>query len=264
MEKIKYRIYVDEIGTTHISKKDTEKFENRYLGLCGVIISESEQEKLRKAFLDLKNILQADKDLISKIYIHRKDILDKKGYFSILKDKNIEMDFNNKLLDIIIEIDFTIIFCAIDKIDHNKKYKDPVHPYLYMFDLLLEKYIYFLENNNGKGDIMFESRGKKENLLLEANLLKTLKSGHFIPNRWMDVNKIKDVITSKNIKFVEKVDSVSGVELADLLAIPCLFYILDKYKLKDFKKDSFNYKIKEIIYGSKLKDNNIKFMFYNV
>lgn len=263
-QKIKYRLYIDEVGSPDISKKGSDKLENIYFGLCGIIMSESEQEKLRNHFYDLKNIVVKDKDLIQKVSIHRKDILDKRSHFAVLQDKEIQDIFNKKLLEIFIEIDFDIIFCAIDKHDHNATYSNPAHPYNYMFDIMLEKYIIFLEEKNARGDIMIEGRGEKENTIMDTRMSNLSEHGILTAGRQLKVERIKNTLTSKHIKFVEKKDCVAGVELADLLAIPCLFHILGSNELKDFKIETFNYKIMEIILGQeKLKTRNTKFIYYD-
>ena len=262
--KEKYRLYIDEVGSPDMAQNKQDRFENIYFGHCGIVISESEQEKLRESFLGLKDVVVKDKDLSPNLPIHRKDILDKKGSFSALLDSEVENVFNNRLLETIKNVNFQIFFCALDKNNHNQKYKFPIHPYMYMFDLVFEKYVSFLEEIDCKGDIMIESRGPKENKILSERLSSIYESGIVAAGRQMDVIKIKNTVTSKNIKFVSKADCVAGIELSDLLAIPSLFYVLDKKGLKSFNIKSFNQKIVSILLESKkLKDGNIKFTHNN-
>ncbi len=264
-QKTKYRLYIDDIGSPDISKKAADKFENIYFGLCGIVISESEQEKLRSHFYELKNIVVKDKDLVQKVSIHRKDILDKRSHFTALQDKEIQDIFNKKLLEIFTETDFEIIFCAIDKQDHNATYSNPAHPYNYMFDIMLEKYVIFLEERNAKGDIMIEGRGEKENKIMDIRMTNLSEHGILTAGRQLKVERLKNTLTSKHIKFVEKKDCVSGVELADLLAMPCLFHVLSGRDLKGFNKESFNHKIMDIILSQeKLKIRNTKFIYYDM
>lgn len=263
-KKTKYRLYIDEVGSPDTSRKANYRFENVYFGLCGIVISETEQEKLRNHFYELKNIVVKDKDLIQTVSIHRKEILDKRSHFSALQDTEIENIFNQKLLAIFKDVDFEIIFCAIDKHDHNATYNNPAHPYNYMFDIMLEKYVIFLEEKNAKGDIMIEGRGKKENTIMDTRMSNLSEHGILTAGRQLKVERLKNTLTSKHIKFVEKKDCVAGVELADLLAMPCLFHVLSGKKLKDFKKETFNYKIMDIILGQeKLKTRNTKFIYYD-
>ena len=79
----------------------------------------------------------------------------------------------------------------------------------------MERYVKFLENNNGYGDVMFESRGKNEDDELRNQYQRIYTYG----NRYMSPHRISDCLTSKEIKLINKEKMIAGLELADLLAL---------------------------------------------
>ena len=231
------RLYIDEVGNTSYPKTDPgQDFQKRYLGLCCVILKKANQPEYLEDFTQLRNIITTDVDEHGKIHIHRKDILDKRGYFKKLLDKDKEEEFNSKLLEVLDKKSFRVIFRAIDKFNHKKRYARPMYPYHYMIGSIVEEYVRFLEVINARGDVMIESRGKKEDDLLQEFFESFLKTG----SSYCSPEKIANRIISKNIKFKEKSDNIPGLELADILAIPVLFQLLDKKKIRIFDKQSFN------------------------
>lgn len=249
------RLYIDEVGTTAYPNVDPGKnFEKRYLGLSCVILGKINQSEHLEDFKQLRNIITSDADEHGQIHIHRKDILDKRSHFKALLDKNKEEEFNSKLLAILAKENFRVIFRAIDKFNHKQRYVRPMYPYHYMIGSIVEEYVRFLEVSNSRGDVMIESRGKKEDELLQEFFESFLKTG----SSYCSPERIAARITSKNIKFKDKSDNIPGLELADILAIPVLFKLLQDKKVRDFDQKSFNYKIMLKIggrftkYGSRL------------
>lgn len=240
------RLYIDEVGNTAYPNSDPgQNFERRYLGLCCVVLKKVDQSKYLEDFTHLRNIITNDADNHGGIHIHRKDILDKRNHFKLLIDKEKETEFNNKILEILSKNNFRVIFRAIDKFNHKKRYVQPLYPYNYMIGSIVEEYVRFLEVNNSYGDVMIESRGKKEDNLLQEFFESFLKTG----SSFCSPERIATRITSKNIKFREKSDNIPGLELADILAVPILFQLLEDKKIRVFNKQTFNFQIMLRILG---------------
>lgn len=241
----KFRLYIDEVGTPQNPKKSKALFDN-FFGLCGVIVEEVEQEKLRESFSELRKIIDEDKDNHAKIIFHRKDILEKRGCFKVLMDETKQKFFNQSLVDCIKTVKFHTLFCGLDKISHMQKYETPMHPYSYMIIALIERYVDFLEKNSAVGDIIVERRGKQEDILLQEFYENIFLKGVYRIKR-VEPEKLKRFLSSKNLKFKDKTDCVSGIELADMLAVPCLFTLLEFLDKKTYRKDTYNYEISNIL-----------------
>jgi hypothetical protein len=255
MEKKIYRLYIDEVGKSSYPKVDNSSdFDDQYFALCGIVIEEKEQVKLNEAFRSLKLLVIKDIDDIHTVSLHRRDIVSKKGPFKTLISSEEEIAFNTQFLDIISKIDFKIIFVGLDKISHKGRYSTPAHPYHYMMNIMIEKYVGLLEDLKSTGDVLAESTNKKEDKVLQDVFEFFINSG----SSYCSSQRIKSRITSKNIKFKTKEDGVSGVELADLLALPVLFEILNTKKIRVLNPKSFNVKVIEAIsnkyykYGKKI------------
>lgn len=139
----------------------------------------------------------------------------KKNAFVKLKDPAIETDFNQKLLSLYSEVDYKIICVVIDKTKHYKKYSKPDHPYHYSLECLLERYHNFLICTDGRGDVMAEARGKKEDGKIKEAYQKFYEQGtSFLSN-----TRFKTTLTSSDIKIKTKRDCEQGLEFADMLAL---------------------------------------------
>lgn len=245
MDEKLYRLYVDEVGSPNVSKKATrsDKISELYFGLCGILVSVEEYKKLVSGFKNLRHILCADVDEHSDIHFHRKEIVECSGYFSVLKNEEVKTRFNNELIRILKEVGFKIIFIGLDKYSHQSRYESPMNSYHYMMNILVEKYVYELERIDGRGDVMFECRGKTE----DRQLQNEFEHFYEIGSNYCSGERVQRSVTSRNLKFKSKDKNISGLELADILAFVSLVNLLDENHLREISKTSFNYEILKII-----------------
>lgn len=212
----KYRLYVDEVGNSDLGSSDNEN--HRFLSLTGIAIE-----------LDyVSKVLYPDLESLKKKYfgshpddpviLHRKELVRKKPPFTVLKEKKIEDDFNNEFLALLEKWEFTILSVIIDKKEHNDNYNKSwkYDPYHYCQEILVERYKLFLSIKNAKGDIMFESRGGKEDMRLKKSFTALVSNGtHFLTSE-----ELTSYLTSKQLKIKPKSANVSGLQIADLIAHP--------------------------------------------
>ena len=161
----KYRIYIDETGNSDLGSSDNHN--HRFLSLTGIIIDldyvESflypDMEKFKKQYF----FSHPDEPII----FHRKEMVQKRPPFHVLKDPETEIRFNSELLHKLNLWDYKVITVLIDKKEHKELYSvwryDPYH---YCLALLMERYYSFLKDNKQCGDVMVESRGAKEDMRL--------------------------------------------------------------------------------------------------
>ncbi|MCF7832470.1 MAG: DUF3800 domain-containing protein [Candidatus Marinimicrobia bacterium] len=241
---MKFRMYVDEVGNPDLNSSDNPL--HRFLSLTGIIINldhvretiHPEMEKLKSKFFNP----HPDDPII----FHRKDMMNGKFPFEILRDKEIRKKFDNKLIDCLKNWQYTVITVCLDKKIHKETYTvwhyDPYH---YCLALLLERFTIFLEQIKCKGDVMAESRGGKEDKRLKASFLKLWNEGtDYISNE-----RFQYVLTSKKLKVKPKTNNISGLQLADLVAHPSRNEILYENGLLEGNIAPFAEKIINLLQG---------------
>lgn len=248
---MKYRLYVDEVGNPDL--KSSDDLEHRFLCLTGVAfeldyvnrILFPEVEALKREFF----ISHPDDPVI----LHRKELLKKKPPFSILQDPKIHKRFNKTLLQKLEQWEYSVISVIIDKKEHDERYSTwKYDPYHYCQEILIERFRLFLDIKGTKGDIMFESRGGKEDMRLKKSFRKIMENGtHSLPPEDLAVH-----FTSKELKIKPKTANIAGLQIADLIAHPSRRW---------FYKNVFNMNDGKKTFGDailKLLDNK-KFFRYN-
>ncbi|MHC4488580.1 MAG: DUF3800 domain-containing protein [Planctomycetota bacterium] len=215
--KKRYRIYVDESGDHRY-----RSFENpgeRYFGVTGCIIDLGYYEaSFRPELQALKQEhFPRDPDDPSVI-LHREDILHSKGCFWRLRNSANRSLFDRAILQFLAEQKYVVVTVAIDKKTHIERYgHSAFHPYHFCLAAMMERYCGFLNFYSAEGDVMIETRHKKENRELQAAYDVLLASGTFYrPGQFFG-----RVLTSKEIKFRTKNANIAGLQIADLLAYPC-------------------------------------------
>lgn len=239
---MKYRIYIDEVGSSDL--KSTMDPVNRYLSLTGVVIDlQHVKDTITPDMEALKNtfFLQHPDD---PIIFHRKEVMNKKFPFHALKDADTEEAFNVAFLDCLNRWSYKVITVVIDKYEHQQRYNvwryDPYH---YAMSIIFERYHLRLKQINQMGDMMFESRGGKEDTRLKESYRNIFVSG----TDYIKPEDIDATLTTKELKIKPKSANISGLQLADLLAYPAQRYALKQlYQLND-GRSTFNEKIIDVI-----------------
>ncbi len=231
-----FRLYIDESGTHHYSQSDEIK--KRYLGLTGIVVEQNiYNSDFQPAINDLKMLFSKDIDDLP--ILHREEIINKTGVFGKLNDPNFEKVFNEKLLNIVKNIDYRVCAIVIDKKQHLKKYqKAAEHPYHYCLKTMLERYLHFLEVN-GKGDVMAESRAKAEDMALKQAYKDFYDRGTYFCTK----EYVQSFLTSSEIKIKNKDRGIAGLEVADLLSLATKLDVLEIYKVINPLTENFNKKV---------------------
>jgi hypothetical protein len=176
---MKYRIYVDEVGNSDVESSDNPN--HRFLSLTGVIIELSqievaihpEMETLKKQFFD------SHPD--DPVVFHRKEMVSAKPPFEALADPDLRERFDNELLARLQAWQSTVVSVCLDKKRHKETYtKWRYDPYHYCLAILLERFVLFLKRSNGRGDVMAESRGGKEDVRLKDSFERL----ELAPKKW--------------------------------------------------------------------------------
>ena len=241
---MKYRMYVDEVGNPDIASSDNPL--HRFLSLTGVIIDLNYVRSTFHAQIEQLKSAYFNSHPDDPVIFHRKDLVNAKGPFEALRDSKTKSRFDKDLLESLKKWEYTVISVCLDKKAHKDTYQvwryDPYH---YCLALLLERFTFFLEQINAKGDIMAESRGGKEDMRLKKSFSRLWSEG----TDYMGPERFHEVFTSKQLKVKPKANNISGLQLADLIAHPSRNEILKENDLLDRSLQPFATKIIEILQG---------------
>ncbi len=82
--------------------------------------------------------------------------------------------------------------------------------------VLIERYVLWMRRRNLTGDVMFESRGTKEDNALAASYERIYRGG----TDYLRFNEVQKHLTSKQLKLKKKSANLAGLQIADLIAHP--------------------------------------------
>jgi hypothetical protein len=212
----KQRLYIDEVGNSDLAASVNNP-NHRYLSLTGAIV---DLDYVRTTLFPTIEDLKAryfDSHPDDPVILHRKDIVNQRGPFVALRDPVVKAAFDAELIGRLQTLDYVVITAVIDKLAHLRQYQAWVYdPYHYCLTILMERYALWLDERNLRGDVMAESRGKKEDLRLKAEFAQIFLSGT------ANISHADFVasFTSSQLKVKPKSANVSGLQLADLIAHP--------------------------------------------
>jgi hypothetical protein len=243
---IKYRIYIDETGNPDLDSSENPL--HRYLGLTGIIVDlDTSRHSMAQGIDELKRkyfSIEYDEPII----LHRKDIIQKKPPFNSLVDPAIEARFNNDLLGLLSGLPYKVITVVLDKLEHKQRYTVwRHHPYHRCLEVLLERFVMFLEANYATGDVLAESRGGKEDMKLKDSFQRLYNSG----TEYVDHTRFSTALTSSQIKIKPKSANIAALQIADLIAHPSRQEILSIYRKLEYGTEKFGYEIIRILNESK-------------
>ena len=209
-----FRVFIDEVG--HHDLKSSSDPNHRYLGLTGVIMRLAYEADQFTAALDTIEALIFG---TPNIVLHRRDMLDANPPFQALQNSAVRGHLDALLLQLLSEGTYRVFTVVIDKREHLRRYVVwRFHPYHYCLTVLLERYVQWLNRVGQVGDVLIESRGKKDNMQLERAYRHIFDHGTVhVPTK-----VFQERLTTKELKIKPKSANVAGLQLADLVANPSL------------------------------------------
>ncbi len=191
--------------------------------LSGLIISGNFLPKFEKRIKRIKSKFFNNEDII----FHSRDMLRKKGPFSILRDTNVFEKFWSEYINSINIPDVSMALIVVDKEKAKKLGWNDIailkRVYLKMLEEFSKKYL----KEDKKGKLLVESDPYQDKYLLQAHN-KLQKIG--IPSEGMTGSEYRNKITS--ISLVNKLNLDSHIQIADSFAIMGSMF----YKFKMNKK----------------------------
>ena len=217
-----YRLYIDESGTHGVPLSGSVS--QRYLCLLGIIMRQDHRELfIRPQWEALRGLVTTDLD--DPPGFHLSDILAKKGEFKLLDDQNLNSLFEQKYLNFLREADISLCCIIIDKKAQRKNYEQVLDSYRVALIMLLKRYVLFLQNCDGAGDVIAEGRNGTDDKLVKSVYRNFYDRGHELVKP-QDVQKR---LTTKEMKIKTKRDRIPGLEISDMLALPMKFWTLESH-----------------------------------
>lgn len=209
-----FRLFIDEVG--HASMKAADHPNERYLSLTGVIMRiQHEAESLKPQLDAIKRRIFGTTEIV----LHRTEIVYRRAPFHCLEDQQIRAQFDDDLLALLESSSYRVITVVIDKLEHKKRYlRWQAYPYHYCLMALLERYVLWLELANSCGDVMAESRGRKENKQLTESFARLYARG----TDYVADKMFQRRLSTKELKLRNKQANIAGLQLADLIANPSM------------------------------------------
>ncbi|WP_017687520.1 DUF3800 domain-containing protein [Paenibacillus sp. PAMC 26794] len=200
----RFTLYLDEIHTGgHFD----------HFSLMGIVIAEEEYEKNVIPHVNKLKMKYFGDD---KVIIHEKEIHDRKSGtpFSVFQNKDKREEFWKDISKTFEELQLPIFAISIHENNCGELYKNGRDKYFIALQMIIENFVHFLEQNDGKGAIYLESTDsnpEQKDQQLQHHFHYLMAQGTLFYS-----NKILQKRLS-TISFSIKPDNVIGLQLADLL-----------------------------------------------
>lgn len=222
---------------------------HRYLALTGVAASLSHIRDVATPALDAlkrKHFPNVDPDG-APLVLHRSDYLAAKGDFHPLA---VPANHNAFVADLEAYLRATA-HCAITVVLDKeamlrKAYWTNKEPYHYCAEVMVEKFVQYLERVDGVGDVFAESRKDKKNAALQRAFTSACENG----TRYCDRDRIAKRLTTFQIKFRVKRDNTTGIQIADTYAKPSFDRIMF-HRDKNHPRQPFSERIGALLHDRK-------------
>ena len=218
-------MYVDESGDDVMEPGKWSKHEARYLGLTGVVIaSETYRTSTHPEFEALKQeFFPYDPD--EPLVLVRQKIVQKKDGFEVLQYQEIATNWEERVLQFFETHVSQIITIVLDKKMYLQSgLQSDRRPYGYCANALVDKYALWLNSVGGTGDVMAETRGKREDQELKDDFHRYMTGN----GNLQGTQESRLRISSNQIKLNLKSRNITGLQLADLLAYPSMRGVLQE------------------------------------
>ena len=118
---MKYRMYVDEVGNPDLASSENPL--HRFLSLTGVIVDLNYVSRILHPQIEQLKSDYFDSHPDDPVIFHRKELLNAKRPFKVLRDSETRSRFDTDLLRVLNSWEYTVISVCLDKKSHKDTYK---------------------------------------------------------------------------------------------------------------------------------------------
>jgi hypothetical protein len=217
-----YWMFVDEFGSPGRSGYATAN--ERFLSLTGVIVSDYEFERfLTPQLEELKERHFGRMPDGTPIVLHRVDLLKGRPPFGAMRDAFKRAYFERELIDYLRWLDCTVVTVVLDKKAYEKQTGGEwrAHPYHLCMEVLLERFLMFLDGKGGQGRVVSEARGMREDQYLGRAVDYFYAPGNAYFDRLRPALRFPEGC----VRTVPKSQNNAGLQVADLVTFSS-FYVM--------------------------------------
>ena len=215
-------MFLDESGDHSLVKIDPQF---PIFCLAGCIFDEVQYQRESNAKIDAFKIRYFND---SNIVLHSREIRKCEPPFNILLNKNTKQSFYTDLNKVMADLPYTILATVILKEKLKNQYHDPANPYILSLQFIMERFLYYLEENNDVGYISVESRDPKSNTDLLNTFTDIINNGSASDAHRVSADRFQQKI--QKMIFVTKRQNENGHQIADLVAYPIAKFGLNPRK----------------------------------
>src|SRR3990167_9524786 len=208
-----YIVFADESGTPVLENPDPT-FPMFVLN-CVLVAKNAYVDSVVPSLQRLKFDFVGHDQLI----LHERDIRRQQNGFAFLQVSTERRDtFIDRVNDLVVAADVTLIAAVIDKVRLARRYANPWSPYQlalhFCMETLLARLVALVQQGR-MVHVVFESRGKQEDRELEMYFRRIASNQANWGSKTLDFTQIE-----WEPRFVAKASNSSGLQLADLMARP--------------------------------------------
>lgn len=216
-------LYLDESGDHSLDKIDSSY---PVFVLGGIVVDHSfGTNDIPERVISFKRRLFGSDEII----LRTADIRRNRNGFESLKDPEFRDIFYRELNQLMSELEYEIIACAILKDKHLDRYgMSALDPYMLALNVVAERFYFDVARIGGKGQIIAERRNPILDQQLELAWLSLKISG----TRFVQGSQFSRDLTGLTLR--HKRDNVAGLQLADLVISTIGRYVLNKETHEDW------------------------------
>lgn len=238
----RFRLYLDESGD-HVFRETTE-IAHRFLCLLGCWFKNPDYIRFHETLDEFKQ-RHFHHHPDNPVILHREDMINARRVFKFLQDEKKRAEFDEDLLNVIRGADFKVVAVVIDKAALRASYgESAAHPYHLGLGFLLQRFAGYLNRVNRVGDVMAESRGGREDMLLQASYARVYEYGIWGVT---SASSFQSALSSRKLKLRNKKANISGLQLADLLGHPAKMWALRHYGIVNMEPAPFASRLMKIV-----------------
>lgn len=196
-----YYLFLDE-------SKPNREIEHFCLGGC-IIEKENYINRVIPFVKQIKQNVFGNTDII----LHETEIRRAKEKYSVMSKERKREVFWKYMRKVFRDYNITVLSAVVTPQECRRIYDTKYlnDEYFIALQIILENFVYFLEQNNGRGSIYLESRNPVENNRLQHHYFELLSNGTMFFN--------KDALQKylSTISFPLKADNIIGLQLADFI-----------------------------------------------